>query len=435
MKKNRITLILIISTLLIVIFLISNFENIIDYTFMQIARRLEQPINLETYIINNKYFGISSNGEKAESTTKGINEAIEYASKNNIEYIKLERGTYAITGITTTKMETAGIILKSNIKIDLNNSIIKQEKNNSIAYISISIQDCNNVEVSNGIIIGDKNEHDYDPNSENQWGHGVYIKNANGIILNNLEIYDAIGDGICISGEYANEKNSTNNIDIKNCNIHSNRRQGISIGSGDNINVYNNEIYDIGGSPPHTGIDLEPNGGWQRVSNVTIKENKLYNLKSNRAISVNAYVENVDIIGNEMNGGIFGQYVKEYISIQNNKIKNASIRFDYREQYIVNNIFINDNELDNVAIIVEGCNNIEIDNNYIKGKNVQVHSSNCTITNNNIENSDENPIIIGIREDDIDDKIYTAEVYNNKLNNQKLNVSIENENRYKILNY
>ena len=401
---------------------------------MQIARRLEQPIDLETYVINNNYFGISSNGEKAENTTKGINEAIEYASKNNIEYIKLERGTYAITGITTTKMEPAGIIVKSNITLDLNNSIIKQEKNNSIAYISISIQDYNNVEVSNGIIIGDKNEHDYVPDSENQWGHGVYIKNANEITLNNLEIYDAIGDGICISGEYANENNTTNNIDIKNCNIHSNRRQGISIGSGNNINVYNNEIHDIGGSPPHTAIDLEPNGGWQRVSNVIIKENKLYNLKSNRAISVNAYVENVDIIGNEMNGGIFGQYAKEYVSIQNNKIKNASIRFDYREQYIVNNIFINGNELDSVAIIVEGCNNIEINNNFIKGKDIQVYSSNCTITNNNLEDTKENPLIIGIREDDNKDIVYTAKVYNNKLNNEEIKTSIENENRFTILN-
>lgn len=432
MKKNKIALTL-ISIFLIIIFFIFNMENIIDYTSMQITRRLEQPINLETNIINNKYFGISSNGEKAEKTTKGINEAIEYANKNNIEYIKLERGIYAITGITTTKMEPAGIIVKSNITLDLNNSIIKQEKNNSIAYISISIQNCNNVEISNGIIIGEKDEHDYVPNSENQWGHGVYIKNANGITLNNLEIYNAIGDGICISGEYTNEKNSTNNIDIKNCNIHSNRRQGISIGSGDNINVYNNEIHDIGGSPPHTGIDLEPNGGWQRVSNVTIKENKFYNLKSNRAISVNAYVENVDIIGNEMNGGIFGQYVSEYITIKNNKIKNASIRFDYRDQYIVNNILIKDNELVGVEIIVEGCNNIEINNNSIIGKDIQVYSSNCTIINNNLEDTKENPIILGIREDDSKGIVYKAEIYNNKLNNEEIKASIKNENRFIIL--
>ena len=435
MKKTKPNIVLIISILLIVIFLMSNFSNIIDYTVMQIARRLEEPIDLETFIINNNYFGISSNGEKAENTTKGINEAIEYASKHNIEYIKFERGTYSITGITTTKMETAGIITKSNVKIDLNQSIIKQEKNNSIAYICISIQDCNNVEVCNGIIIGDKKEHEYVPNSENQWGHGVYIKNANGIMLNNLEIYNAIGDGICISGEFVNEANTTNNITIKNCNIHDNRRQGISVGSGNKINIYNNEIYDIGGSPPHTGIDLEPNGGWQRVSNVIIQGNKIYNTKSNRAVSINAYVKNVDIIENEMNGGIYANYIEDYISIANNIMKNGSIYLEYREQYIMNRVLIKNNELDNITINVEGCDYIEVDSNTIKGKkDIQLLSSNCTIKNNRIEGNENKQIILGVRDDDIGDNKYTAKIYDNKLNNQDIEVIVENEDRYTIVN-
>lgn len=46
--------------------------------------------------INNTYFGIEIDGNDAKKTLVGINKAIEYASKNNIENIKLEKGTYIL---------------------------------------------------------------------------------------------------------------------------------------------------------------------------------------------------------------------------------------------------------------------------------------------------------------------------------------------------
>lgn len=435
MKKNKITIILICSISLIVILLTCNISNIVDFTFMQIIRRLEEPIDLKSFTINNKYFGISSNGKNADSTTKGINEAIDYASRNNIEYIRFEKGIYAIWGITTTNMEEAGIILKSNLHIDFNNSIIKQEVNDSIAYISVSIQDCNNVEISNGVIVGDRKEHEFVEDSTSQWGHGVCIKDSNNITLNNLEIYDAIGDGIYITGNYINDKNSTNNINIKNCNIHDNRRQGISVISGNNIQIYNNEIYNIGGTPPHTGIDLESNGRWQRISNIAIENNKMYNLKSNRAISINAYVDNVNISNNEIHGGIYGQYIEDYVSITGNIMMDGSIFIEYKEQNFINNLMIKENELNNITITIEGSKQAEIDNNVIKGnKNIQFFSSNCIITNNHIESNENKQIMLRIREDDINNNKYIVKSYNNTLNDANIEVTVEDENRFTIIN-
>lgn len=434
MKKNKFIIISLISIVLIIIVSLFNVQNIIDFTVMQIARRMEAPIDLNTNTINNKYFGIYSNGEKAESTTNGINEAIEYAYENNIEYIKFEKGTYLISGKTSRQMEPSGIILKSNLTLDLNGSTIKQEKNNSEAYINVNIQDCENIRVCNGIIIGDRPVHEFVQNSESQWGMAIYIKNANNILIDDLEIYDAIGDGVCISGGFENSKNSTNDIIIENCKIYNNRRQGISVISGNNIKIINNEIHNIGGSPPHTGIDLEPNGRWQRVSNISIENNKIYILKSNRAISVNAYVENVDINANEINGGIYCQYIDGYISIENNDMKSGALEFRYYQQYHLENVIIKNNNLQRNNIIVEGCKNLVLENNNIDNSYINIYSSNCFISSNNIKYNGNNPLKLGVRQNDSDNIIYNANISNNKLNNNIFEAIIESPDRYNISN-
>ena len=89
-----------------------------------------KPINLNTGIINNEYFNISRDGTNSEQTTKGINRAIVYAYKNNIKNIKLENGTYLIK----IDEQKKGIIMCSNISLDLNNSILQVEKNSYDGY-------------------------------------------------------------------------------------------------------------------------------------------------------------------------------------------------------------------------------------------------------------------------------------------------------------
>ena len=90
MKKKRKLLIglSIIVGILICIFLLSHNEKI--QNIREDTRKLlyGEPIELSTGMINNQYFGISSEGKNATQTTKGINNAVEYANKNNIEYIK-----------------------------------------------------------------------------------------------------------------------------------------------------------------------------------------------------------------------------------------------------------------------------------------------------------------------------------------------------------
>ena len=438
MKKKKIVIVLIIIIIIITIILNDNISMIINNSIMRIVRLNDEPIDKNTWIINNKYFGISSNGDDSEHTTKGINAAIEYASKNNIKYIKLEKGNYLIKGITTNN-DTSGIILKSNIYLDLNGSTIMQEKNSSKAYICISIHECEQVTLSNGIIVGDKENHIYDSGTTDEWGHGISIISSKQIDINNIEIYNTTGDGIYISEIY--DKNrltpyQTNQVVIENCNIHNTRRQGISIITGENINIYNNEIHDISGTAPQSGIDLESNNRTEEIKNVIIDNNKFYNFKSKKAIKIAANTNNIKIMNNDMDGsGISGFQEKDIILIANNKIKDGWISFSYKENYKTNQLTISNNQLIDSYMKICNIEKLEVLENQILNGTITIESSNCTINNNKMQNNLEDIIILRVREED-KDKIFKYSSYNNTNNGNETKIIIETiENYQEYINH
>ncbi len=327
------------------------------------------PIDETTGIINNLYFGINSDGTNAEQTTKGICEAIEYANKNNIEYVKLEEGQYLING-EGEKYEEKGIVLKSNMTLDLNNSTIMHESCSSERYTIINLYNVENVTVCNGHIIGDRENHDYDTiQGTHQWGYGVEINGSNNIQIHNLQIENTIGDGIVISGALDNGKIKTcNNIDIKNNNIFCSRRQGISVITGKNINIYQNEIHQISGAAPQTGIDLESDFTSESIENVKIYDNIFYGTGSNIAIQLCQYIRNVEISNNNIQGRIVCYNCNEKFDILNNIIDNGGIELEKIH------------DIENVNIL-----NNRITNSYISIKDV--HTDEVQFDGNELENT------------------------------------------------
>ena len=426
---NKIGKIIIIIVLIVFIsVVIVNKNEIIYFARKQIIRMSEEAIDLNTGLINNGYFGIFSDGTNAKETTKGINEAIDYANKNNIEYIKLIEGTYLISGISEPN-ETSGIILQSNITFDLNKSEIKQEKNNSRSYINISIHNCENVKVCNGTILGDREEHDYDNSTTNAWGHNISVINSINVTIETLELEDAIGDGIYISETNSSKnKYNTKEVFINNCVIHDNRRQGISIISGTDIKIGNNIIYNIEGLAPQSGIDLESNGGYQTLRNIDIYSNKFYNFKSKNAIKINKFTINVNIINNEINGNIYGYDCQDVVSISENKIKEGTIRFEYKEGYAVNSLIIDNNNFINSKINVSDIKQLNINNNSFEDGEISITSSSCNIKNNIIKNQEILPINLKIREENSQNQ-YIANIINNNVN-----IVIDKENSYIVNN-
>lgn len=386
MNKKIKTIILIFIIFLGIFILFNNKSQIIEFR-NEIKKKLYgNPIDINTGIINNMYFEINSNGKNANKTTRGICEAIEYASNNNIEYIKLDKGQYLVNG-EGERYKKKGIVLKSNMILDLNNSSIIHEKNSSERYTIINLYDVENVTICNGIIIGDKNIHDYNTiKSTHQWGYGIEINGSQNIQIYNVQVKDMTGDGIVLSNAYINGNfKLCNNIEIKNNCISNCRRQGITITSGKNIDIYQNEIYGIYGNAPQSGIDLESDFNSDSIENIKICENVFYDFGSTLAIQLCWNIKNVEISNNNITGRIVCYNCNEKLNIINNVISNGTIELDNRYNTKIDKVNILDNKITNSIIKLKNGEEVYIKNNKLQNTNIEKNILNVKEENNIIE--------------------------------------------------
>lgn len=324
MKKKYMIIIIIIG--LCVILAILNRNRIIHPIVEKISIQFYgEPI--EDGVINNKYFKINSRKKEAESTTSGINEALLYCNKRNIKNVKLEKGDYLIDN---------SISIPSNINLDLNNSSIYMMPNKNKGYILLKMSNTVNTSLYNGNLIGDREEHEYIEDSTHEWGMGISVIGGENISIQNMNIEKMTGDGIYIT----NGRENSNNINIMGCSIHNNRRQGISIISAENVEIRFNEIYNINGTLPQSGIDLEANNTKQKIDKIQIHDNKLYNFKEKLAIILYKQIYNIDIFNNELYGNIKINDSNGIVRINNNKILSGIIEYDKNNA----NIFVENND-------------------------------------------------------------------------------------------
>lgn len=72
------------------------------------------------------------------------------------------------------------------------------------------------------------------------------------------------------------------NVIIRNSELHHNRRQGITVGGAENVLIEHNIIHDMSGIAPQSGIDVEGGYGENGFlnTNIHIRANKFYNNKA-----------------------------------------------------------------------------------------------------------------------------------------------------------
>lgn len=309
-------------------------------------------------IINNKYFNINSNAENPKETVEGINNALTYANKFNIKSIKLEKGIYLIN---------SSIVFKSNVCLDMNGATVKYETNDKEQYSILKIYNCENVNIENGIILGDKDTHKYVGDSTHEWGMGIDVMSSENVDINNVEIYNCTGDGIQISKQ---TNIVPNNINIYDCCIHNCRREGISVICANNIKIYNNEIYDILGTGPQCCINIETDNIKNEIENIKIYGNKLSTEYRRIAVLFNKGGRNIEFYENYIEGGICTNEVLNIVNITNNFIKNGDIIFELNDWmiqngYVINQAYVEENTIDNGDIVTNDLDNISCNNNNI----------------------------------------------------------------------
>ena len=352
------------------------------------------PINEETGTINNAYFNINSNGEEAENTTKGINRAIEYASKNGIKNIKLEKGTYLIYG-EGEFYEKRGVVLQSNISLDLNGSTIKHRTTSEARYTIMSLYEVENVKIYNGIILGDKDTHDYSSGGTHEFGYGIEMRGAHNVEIDNLEITGLTGDGMLISEmtrtySVNKQKNQSRDVEIKNCNIYGNRRQGISLIDVADIEIHDNEIHDIEGTPPSAGIDMECNLTTEQIENAKVYRNKFYNFQKTYAIVANRGTKTTEIYENDVKGMVSVASVSDKAIVRDNYIAEIGFKSDLtgwnsNAGYTLNKVVLQNNFIDNGYVFINKANDVLISGNKLNSERFYIVCSNGAVYNNTFE--------------------------------------------------
>lgn len=398
-------------------------------------------------------------------TTKGFNDALQWANTNKASVFKVPSGTYLIKKDqpinSYTPDASARINMVSDITFELDaNTVIQKEANDVQGYSTLYIgEGVHDVTIRGGTYKGDRYIHNYSSGGTHENGIGILTAGARNVVIENVKTTLFTGDGLCLCGggrqievlnssdfesgsiddngnliadsskirtknkgktdfdhpyfqktrtihfslaqnlpkdgpfdvyfyrgdgtflssvknqevdwhlieapleasyfhlvyhdpnltniqlQYWN-KPVTKNVVVRDSETSFNRRQGITVGGVDGASIYNNEIHDISGTAPESGIDVEGGvgGNGHPNLNISIKNNHFYN---NKAFNVILYDgENASVEGNifKNNNGVFNNGVtvsspfRTGAMIKNNQFDGSNIIVGEDSTYLNNTI-------------------------------------------------------------------------------------------------
>lgn len=138
-------------------------------------------------------------------------------------------------------------------------------------YTALNIEGVENVEIYFGNVRGDRKQH---TGTTGEWGMGYFIRHSKNILLYKPKAVDFWGDGIYLGKV---DGLPSKNITIDGAFLDNNRRNGISIISGDNVIIKNSFIANTNGTIPEYGIDVEPNKPDDVINQLVLDSNITYN--------------------------------------------------------------------------------------------------------------------------------------------------------------
>ena len=98
-----------------------------------------------------------------------------------------------------------------------------------------------------------------------QWRHAVSIKGAKNVVVKDLEILSSGGDGVYVAW-------NAQNVLLENLVCRDHHRQGISVISAVGLKVSRCVFADTRGTPPQCGLDIEPNGGSDKLEDIVFED-------------------------------------------------------------------------------------------------------------------------------------------------------------------
>ncbi|GAA4282095.1 hypothetical protein GCM10022260_25180 [Gaetbulibacter aestuarii] len=333
-----------------------------------------------------------------------------------------------------------------------NNTNLRVQPNNGKRVALLAVYKADNAIVEGGVLHGDRDTHDYSDGGTHEWGHVLIVKASKNVIIKNMTLMDAGGDGIAVNAYgHASDSNYIycDNVLITGNKIIRSRRNGLSITDGRNIIVENNEFIDSGtstsnssGVAPMWALDIEPyrSGGtiYEIAEDITIRNNIEKGSAQGGFIIYTG--DRITIESNTMENGIHYRQTSGSI-IRNNKITGVSdisnnartaIGAENRNGNKDNVISGNTISGFNTGINVGDYNSIEVFDNVINdcGKAIGYQSLlNAKIHDNTITSCD-----LGIGSQGLNVTLENSEFYNNIITDCKLGFNLNYTNVEELSN-
>ena len=98
-----------------------------------------------------------------------------------------------------------------------------------------------------------------------EWRMTLAIRGCKNVNVSGLTLKDSGGDGIYVDG--GRERRASENVVLRDIVCDNHYRQGISVISAENLKVENCTFSNTWGTPPASGVDIEPDKSEQRIKN------------------------------------------------------------------------------------------------------------------------------------------------------------------------
>ncbi|MHC5111781.1 MAG: right-handed parallel beta-helix repeat-containing protein [Planctomycetota bacterium] len=168
------------------------------------------------------------------------------------------------------------ITLRSNLRLMLDPGVVLQAKKGHYQDTSDSVLLAQVVE--NISIIGygatiRMNREDYKSSryEKGEWRHGICLKGASNVQIRGLRIEQTGGDAIYIGPTWDKRRVTCTNIEVEDCILDKNHRQGITVVSAVDVRIENCHITGTAGTAPQAGIDLEPSHPADKLSAILVR--------------------------------------------------------------------------------------------------------------------------------------------------------------------
>lgn len=313
------------------------------------------------------------------------------------------------------ELATLGIKIPSNYNFNLTDTAYFRMYPNAstkptLVYIGEGVE---NVTITGGKFIGDRDEHDYVDNSTHEWGHLLRVGGATNVTITGAEFSDATGDGIDVHAFGhsfdANHIQSTE-VYITGNTFKRNRRNQISVTSGEYVYIENNEFIDA-------SIDTEGSEGIAPGFAIDIEAYRANGIEYE--IAENIFISNNTETGSRV--GSFTIHTGDLITIENNTVDNFISYSNTHGSVIRNNTItsVTDNTANGgVAILAGRSDRYDLNyNNTITGNTITGYGTGITVTNVAITVAQNE--LINCERGIVLEEIKNADFYDNKIISSK----------------